>query len=67
MTDPRKFREFAAECQRLAQRAAAKDKAVLLEIANAWIECAEQAERNQRSSDNKRSKTDESNGEPPYQ
>jgi hypothetical protein len=59
MQDAKKFREFAAECQRLAQHAAAKDKAVLLEIANAWIECAERVERDQRGSGNPRSESDE--------
>ncbi len=43
--DADKFREYAAECRRLAQRAAAKDKMVLLEIAEAWISCADEAER----------------------
>ena len=49
MEDAKRYREYAAECQRLAQQAATKDKEVLLEIANAWIECAEQAERSQRN------------------
>lgn len=44
MNDAEKFREYAAECLRLAQKAAAQDKAVLLEIANAWIACADEAE-----------------------
>jgi hypothetical protein len=45
MDDAKRFREFAAECRRLAEKAAAKDKIVLLEIANAWVVCAEEAER----------------------
>jgi hypothetical protein len=44
MDDAEKFREYAAECRRLAQKAASQDKAVLLEIANAWIACADEAE-----------------------
>jgi hypothetical protein len=44
MDDSDKFREYAAECLRLAQKATAKDKAVLLEIAKAWIACAEEVE-----------------------
>jgi hypothetical protein len=44
MDDAEKFREYAAECMRLAQKAAAQDKAVLLEIANAWIACADEVE-----------------------
>jgi len=45
MDEAEKFRQYAAECRRLAQKAAAKDKAVLLEIADAWISCAEEAAR----------------------
>ena len=41
----KKFREYAAECRRLAQRASEKDCKVLMEIAEAWIACAEQTER----------------------
>jgi hypothetical protein len=44
MDDAEKFREYAAECLRLAKNAAAQDKAVLLEIANAWIACADEIE-----------------------
>ena len=45
-TDAQKFRDYAAECHRLARTASEPDRAVLTEIANAWIVCAEQAERN---------------------
>jgi hypothetical protein len=44
-TDAQKFRDYAAECRRLARTASEPDRAVLTEIANAWIVCAEQAER----------------------
>jgi hypothetical protein len=40
-----KFRSYAAECRALAQRASEKDRKVLMEIADAWIACAEEAER----------------------
>jgi hypothetical protein len=40
----KKFRDYAAECKRLALTASEKDRAVLIEIAEAWILCAEQAE-----------------------
>jgi hypothetical protein len=43
-----KFRQYAAECRRLSRAAAEKDRAVLIEIADAWIICAEQAERDGR-------------------
>jgi hypothetical protein len=51
--DAEKFRQFAAECHRLAQKAAAKDRIVLLEIANAWIACAEEAERKAKGNGSK--------------
>lgn len=44
-SDAKKFRDYAAECRRLAQRASEKDRKVLMEIAAAWIVCAEEAER----------------------
>jgi hypothetical protein len=53
MDDVEKFRQYAAECRRLAHKAAAKDKAVLLEIANAWIACADEAERKAKVMDKK--------------
>jgi hypothetical protein len=40
-----KFRDYAAECRRLARTASERDRAVLIEIAEAWIVCAEQVER----------------------
>jgi hypothetical protein len=43
------FRQYAEECRRLAQRASEKDKAILTEIAGAWIACAEEAERKAQS------------------
>ncbi|MFZ0373701.1 MAG: hypothetical protein WB772_09205 [Xanthobacteraceae bacterium] len=47
--DAQKFRDYAAECRRLAQRAADKDRKVLMEIAEAWDVCAEDAERKEKS------------------
>jgi len=47
--DAARFSEYAAECRRLAQRASEKDKAVLMEIAAAWIACAAEAEGKQQS------------------
>ena len=43
-----KFRDYAAECHRLARTASEKDRAALIEIAEAWILCAEQAEASAR-------------------
>jgi hypothetical protein len=47
--DAERFREYASECHRLAERASEKDKARLMEIAAAWIACAEQVECKQQS------------------
>jgi hypothetical protein len=46
----KKFRDYAAECRRMAQRASESDRAVLIEIAEAWLACAEEAERDGRRS-----------------
>jgi len=43
-----KFRQYAAECRRLSRTATEKDRAVLIEIADAWIVRAEQGERDGR-------------------
>jgi hypothetical protein len=41
----KKFRDYAAECRRMAaQSASEKDRMVLMEIAQAWTVCAEEAE-----------------------
>lgn len=47
-TNAQKFRDYAAECRRLARSVSEKDRIVLMEIAEAWIVCAEQAERTAR-------------------
>jgi hypothetical protein len=43
--DAVRFRQYSAECRRLAQQASEKDKAILMEIAAAWIACADEEER----------------------
>jgi hypothetical protein len=53
MENAKKFREYAAECRRLAQRASEKDSKVLMEIAAAWMSCAEEAERKEKSAEKK--------------
>jgi hypothetical protein len=45
MDSAKTYRRYAQECRRLAERALAKDKAVLFEIAEAWEQCAREAER----------------------
>jgi hypothetical protein len=47
-TNAKKFRDYAAECRRLARTASETDRVVLIEIAEAWMVCAEQVERNAR-------------------
>jgi histone H3/H4 len=49
-----KYRQFAEDCRRLAEKATAKDKTVLLEIAEAWEQCAKDAGRKtEKTSDGK--------------
>jgi len=45
MEDLEKFRNYAEECRRLAKSMKSEHKATLLEIAEAWDQCAEEAER----------------------
>ena len=40
-----KYRQFAEDCRRLAEKAAPKDRIVLLEIAQAWEQCAKETGR----------------------
>jgi len=47
-TNAKKFRDYAAECRRLARAASETDRVILIEIAEAWMVCAEQAERDAR-------------------
>ena len=45
MNDAIKFRGYAEDCRRLANSMKPEHKATLLEIADAWDQCAEEAER----------------------
>jgi hypothetical protein len=49
MQEVEKYRQYAAECRRMAERAAAKDKETLLNIAEAWEQQAKIAERRKRA------------------
>jgi hypothetical protein len=61
MQDPAKFREYAEQCKRLAKTARSeRDRAALLEIAEAWLACAAEAERNP----SKRKSSDEDDSAP---
>jgi hypothetical protein len=44
MQDPAQFRKYAEECRRLAQFGLPEHRVTLLEIAEAWIKCAEDLE-----------------------
>jgi hypothetical protein len=45
MESTEKYRQFAEDCRRLADKATPKDRIVLLEIAEAWEQCAKEAGR----------------------
>jgi len=45
MSDSTTFRKYAQECRRLAEQMKPEHRATLLEIAEAWNRCAEDAER----------------------
>ena len=50
MDNADRFRQYAEECKRLAERAPAKDKTVLLEISEAWMSLAADAQRKEKGS-----------------
>jgi hypothetical protein len=47
MKDAKTYREYAADCIRIAQSMDAKDRATLLKMAEAWEDRAREAERNE--------------------
>jgi hypothetical protein len=51
MEDIEKFRQYAEECRRLAKSMKPEHKATLLEIAEAWDQCAEEAEGERTQND----------------
>ena len=53
MQNPADYRKYADECRRLAQQALPEHKATLLEIAKAWIACAEEVERSGKGGEDK--------------
>jgi hypothetical protein len=48
MQDAAQFRKYADECRRLARTLPPAHKQTLLEIANAWTDRAEEAERQEK-------------------
>ena len=53
MLEAKTYRQYAADCIRIAEKMDAKDKAVLLEIAQAWQMRADEAERREGRPDGK--------------
>jgi hypothetical protein len=51
--DPNHFRRYAAECQRLAKQLSGSEREVMLEIAAAWVSCAEEEDRKMRTREEK--------------
>jgi hypothetical protein len=47
--ESKKYRQYAADCVRMAQTMAARDKQTLLEIAEAWEKRAEDAELKEKT------------------
>jgi hypothetical protein len=45
MKDAKTYREYAADCRRIAQLMSQKDKEALLKMAQAWEDRAKEAER----------------------
>jgi hypothetical protein len=53
MLEAKTYRQYAADCIRIAEKMGTKDKQVLLEIARAWEMRAEEAERREFKPDGK--------------
>jgi hypothetical protein len=62
MLEAKTYRQYAADCVRIAEKMDAKDKKVLLEIAQAWQMRADEAERRQVKPDGKSDGHDASAG-----
>ncbi len=45
MRSPEDYRKYAKECERIARDGPEENRRALLEIAAAWRQCAEEAER----------------------
>jgi hypothetical protein len=45
MDDPAIYRKYADDCKRLAKSMSLAERKVMLEIAEAWVVCAKEAER----------------------
>jgi hypothetical protein len=54
MKDAKTYREYAADCIRMAKLMGTKDKVALLKMAEAWEQRAREAERQEKSADGKK-------------
>ena len=52
MLESEKYRQYAKDCIRIAEKMDAKDKQILLDIARAWDMRAQEAEKKERRSAN---------------
>jgi hypothetical protein len=53
MLEAKHYRQYAADCVRIAQKMDDKDKAILMKIAEAWEMRAVEAERHDKKTDGK--------------
>jgi hypothetical protein len=53
MKEPKYYRQYAADCLRIAKTMSAKDKQVLEQMAEAWEARARELEREKKNSDGK--------------
>jgi hypothetical protein len=54
MKKAKTYREYAADCIRIAQMMSAKDKQALLKMAQAWEDRAREAERQEKKAEDKK-------------
>jgi hypothetical protein len=54
MKNAKTYREYAADCIRIAQSMSAKDRETLLKMAQAWEDRAREAERQEKKTESKK-------------
>ena len=54
MTEAKMYREYAADCVRMAQSSDAKDRETLLKMAQAWEDQAREAEQHAKKAESER-------------
>ncbi len=53
MQEAKIYRQYAADCRRMAQKLTAQDKPILLKIADAWEQRAQEAEAQEKKNEEK--------------